>query len=248
MVRTTELTSKDEEPDNLRRVSPSEAPGGQAKGMEQDTQSQKESELIEKILTGDYQLYHQLVRPYERYVYIVTLSYLRIDEEAEEAAREAFIRAFRDLRTLPGDVSFGMWLIRIALEEGRKRSSQWESTQIVPVDESKNEGVLVSPAILMDWQELPSEVVEHDEVRNLLRRAVERLPDACRQVFFLRDATALKQDEIAKLLEMDISQVKAALHRARIMLQSLVAPALKTINIASTKTRSDEDEPQREIK
>lgn len=204
----------------------SETPGGQAKGMKFAAQSQKESELIAEILTGDLQLYHQLIRPYERYVYIMTLSCLRSEKEAEEAAQETFVRAFRNLRTLPGDSSFGAWLFGIAREEAGKKLSRRASRQTALTSESQNEDVPVSPAVLLDWPELPSDAVECEEVRNLLRHAVERLPCVCLRVFFLRDVEGLNVSEAAQLLDMNTSQVKAALHLARIMLQRLLAPKL----------------------
>jgi RNA polymerase sigma-70 factor, ECF subfamily len=189
-------------------------------------QSQKESALIAEILAGDLQLYHQLIRPYERYVYIMTLSCLSSESEAEEAAQETFVRAFRNLRRLPGDASFGAWLFGIVRDEAGKRSSRRESEQIVPANESQDEDVPMSPAILSDWPELASDAVECEETRSLLRHAVERLPCVCRRVFFLRDVEGLNVSEAAQLLDMNTSQVKAALHRARIMLQRLLAPKL----------------------
>lgn len=55
-------------------------------------QSGKESELIAAILAGETQLYHQLIRPYERAVYTMSLSYMKNDEDAEDVAQETFIR------------------------------------------------------------------------------------------------------------------------------------------------------------
>jgi RNA polymerase sigma-70 factor (ECF subfamily) len=75
-------------------------------------------------------------------------------------------------------------------------------------------------------------VVEREEVRTLIKRAVESLPEIYRQVFLLRDVEELDVNETAQTLSISISNVKVRLHRARMMLQKELAPQLKAINRA----------------
>jgi RNA polymerase sigma-70 factor (ECF subfamily) len=93
----------------------------------------------------------------------------------------------------------------------------------------------VSPALLRDWRELPSEAVERAEIRKLLEQAVKMLPDTYQQVFLLRDVKELNTNDTAQVLEISTSLVKVRLHRARMMLQRLLAPKLTVINGASKK-------------
>ena len=93
-----------------------------------------------------------------------------------------------------------------------------------PPDEDQN----VSPALLRDWREIPSEVVERGEIRQLLQEAIEKLPDIYRQVFLLRDVEEMNISETAETLNISIPSVKVRLHRARMMLQKQLAPQLKT--------------------
>jgi RNA polymerase sigma-70 factor (ECF subfamily) len=60
----------------------------------------KESELIAAILAGDTEIYHQLIHPHERRVYIMALSCMKNKEDAEDVAQETFIRALRNLGNL----------------------------------------------------------------------------------------------------------------------------------------------------
>ena len=53
--------------------------------------------MIAAILAGDIQLYHQLIRPYERSVYMMALSYVKNEADAEDVAQEAFLKAFHHL-------------------------------------------------------------------------------------------------------------------------------------------------------
>jgi RNA polymerase sigma factor (sigma-70 family) len=84
----------------------------------------------------------------------------------------------------------------------------------------------ISPALLRDWREIPSEAVEREDVRKLIQQAVEELPDIYRQVFLLRDVEELNINEIAKVLNLSIPIVKVRLHHARVMLQKRLAPQL----------------------
>lgn len=187
----------------------------------------KESELIAAILAGDTDLYHQLIRPHERRVYIIALSYMKNKEDAEDVAQETFVRAIQHLSTFRGDSKFGTWLISIALNEARNRLRRRAAARVVPYDEAWSEDVPASPAHSRDWGELPSEIVEREETSKLIKHAVEMLPDIYQRVFLLRDVEELNQNDTARLLDISTALVKVRLHRARAMLQMLLAPQLR---------------------
>ncbi|MGB0124340.1 MAG: sigma-70 family RNA polymerase sigma factor [Silvibacterium sp.] len=201
--------------------------------MSGSTDNGKESELIAAILAGDTELYHQLIRPHERCVYIMALSCMKNKEDAEDVAQETFIRALRNLGAFRGDSKFGTWLVSIALNEARNRLRQRATVRIVPFDESQGEEMPMSPALLRDWRDLPSVVVEREEIRRLLQQAVESLPSIYQQVFLLRDMEDLNVNETSQILDISTSLVKVRLHRARMMLQRFLAPQLNVINSAS---------------
>lgn len=194
--------------------------------MRGSTDSGRESELIAAILAGNTELYHQLIRPYEKRVYIMAFSYMKNKEDAEDVAQETFVRAMQNLRTFRGESQFGTWLISIAINEARHRLRRRAAAGNVPLDESPDESMPASPARLRDWRELPSEAVEREEIRKLIEHAVTRLPDIYQQVFVLRDVEQLSSDDTAVILEISISLVKVRLHRARMMLQAMLAPQL----------------------
>jgi RNA polymerase sigma-70 factor, ECF subfamily len=95
-----------------------------------------------------------------------------------------------------------------------------------PADDNSS----VSPALLHDWREIPSEVVGRAEIGQLIQHAVESLPDIYREVFLMRDVQELNVNETAEALGINVPNVKVRLHRARMMLQRQLAPQLKTIN------------------
>lgn len=197
--------------------------------MNSVVQSGKESELIAAILAGDNQLYHQLIRPHERSVYMMSLSCLKNEEDAADVTQETFIRAFQNLRAFRGDSKFSTWLISIALNQARSRLRRKATIRIVSLDALRGEEASLSPACLRDWRALPSEVVEREQIRKLFQWAVETLPNTYRQVFVLRAIEEHNINDTAKILEISTSLVKVRLHRARMMLRRILEPKLKAI-------------------
>jgi RNA polymerase sigma-70 factor, ECF subfamily len=200
--------------------------------MKSGTPIRSEAEVIAAILAGDTQLYHELIRPHERSVYRMALSYMKNEADAEDVAQEAFIKAFRNLSMFRGDAKFSTWLISITLNEARNRLRRQSVVRMQSLDEPPDQNGTISPALLRDWREIPSEAVEREEVRTLIKKAVESLPEIYRQVFLLRDVEELDVNETAQTLSISIANVKVRLHRARMMLQKELAPQLKTTNRA----------------
>jgi RNA polymerase sigma-70 factor, ECF subfamily len=193
-----------------------------------------EAQMIAAILAGDKELYHQLIQPYELSVYRMARSCMRDETEAEDVAQEAFLKAFRNLANFRGESKFSTWLISITLNEARRRLRRQNTIRMESLDEPPEEGGKVSPALLRDWREIPSEALERREVRALLQKAIEELSPIYREVLVLRVIEELSVEETAGTLAISISSVKVRLHRARIMLQKELAPKLKP---ASPKKR-----------
>jgi RNA polymerase sigma-70 factor, ECF subfamily len=208
--------------------------------MNSRVQSGKELELIAAILAGEAQLYHRLIRPYERGVYMMSFFYMKNEKDAEDIAQETFVRAFRDLRAFQGDSGFNAWLIRIVLNEVKNRSRRQAGIRINFSEEPHSEEMPITPASLRSWREIPCEVTERREIRDLLRQAVAMLPDIQQQIFLLREVQNLSAGNIAQILNMSVSSVKVSLHRARMMLQRFLAPQLMAIDSASARR----DEPR----
>ena len=191
--------------------------------------------MIAAVLAGEIQVYHELIRPYERSVYVMALSYMKNKADAEDVAQEAFVRAFRKLSTFRAESKFSTWLISITINEARPRLRRQALVRMESLDQLPDEDKGISPALLRDWREIPSEAIEREEVRNLIQRAVEQLSDIYQQVFLLRDVEELTIGETAEALNISISSVKVRLHRARMMLQKQLAPQLKSMNQTSKK-------------
>jgi RNA polymerase sigma-70 factor, ECF subfamily len=189
-----------------------------------------EAEMIAAILAGDTDVYHRLIQPYELSVYRMALSLVKNETEAEDVAQEAFLKAFRNLANFRAESKFSTWLISITLNEARRRLRRQSTVRMESLDEPPEEGGKVSPALLQDWREIPSEALERKEVRTLLQEAIGHLSPTYREVLVMRDIEELSTEETAGALAISISSVKVRLHRARIMLQKELAPKLRLAN------------------
>jgi len=73
----------------------------------------------------------------------------------------------------------------------------------------------VSPALLRDWREIPSQALERQEVRLMLQEAIAALPENYREIFLLRDVEELSTSEAAEALKISVASLKVRLHRTR---------------------------------
>jgi RNA polymerase sigma-70 factor (ECF subfamily) len=185
--------------------------------------------LIARILGGEKELFHELIRPYERMVFMTCFSIVKNETDAEDCAQDAMVNAYRHLSKFRGDSRFSTWLTTIAVNEARQRLRRLKRSKEDSLDEPiEGQEQEISPAPLTDWREIPLEALERKELRDELREAVAELPDIYRQIFVLRDIDELNVAETAATLGINENMVKVRLHRARMMLQKRLAPILKT--------------------
>ena len=188
-----------------------------------------EAGLIARILAGEKELFHELIRPYERMVYMTVFVIVRNETDAEDGAQDAMVNAYRHLAKFRGDSKFSTWLATIAMNEGRQKLRKLKRAKEDSLDQPvQREEQEITPAPLTDWREIPLEALERQELREALRDAVAELPGIYRQIFTFRDLDGMNVAETAAALGINENMVKVRLHRARMMLQKRLAPLLKT--------------------
>lgn len=160
----------------------------------------------------------------------MALSMLKNEADAEDAAQEAFLKAYRGLRSFRAEAKFSIWLMSIVLNEARNRLRRKSAVQMESLDEPLDSETRVSPALLRDWREIPSETLERMEMRTILRDAVAALAPIYREVLLLREIEEMSVGESAEVLGISQAAVKVRLHRARLMLQKRLAPQLKQMS------------------
>jgi RNA polymerase sigma-70 factor (ECF subfamily) len=193
-----------------------------------------EQQLIARIRDGETSLFAQLIKPYERRVYPTAFALLRNQDDAEEVAQEAILKAFTHLHQFRAEARFSTWLIQITVNEARMRRRKRHGELFEPIEQINDEEGTYTPRDFADWREVPSEALERSEVRELLTKALASLAQIYREVFILRDIEDLSIEETAQALGISIPSVKTRLLRARLMLRDLLAPALSNSSFSRT--------------
>ncbi|WP_460322111.1 RNA polymerase sigma factor [Paenibacillus sp. YSY-4.3] len=179
-----------------------------------------DSQMIREIKEGNTELYSELMRRYQRKILAFIYHMLKsahMELLAEDLCSETFYKAFRSLNSFREvDASFSTWLYTIArntvLSELRKQRAG-----SVPLEES---GVVpVAPNELA-----PEQAILRSEKVELVREAINNLPEKQRSALILREYDQLDYQEIASVLGQSVSAVKSLLFRARSSVKSQLEP------------------------
>src|SRR5713226_7086532 len=126
----------------------------------------REAELIARVKGGDVEAFYELVRPYERAVFLAALSLVRNDADAEEITQEAILKAFKGLSRFRQEAKFSTWLIQISINEAKMklRKDRRHLYESMEAGQQNDEGDYI-PKDFADWREIPSEALEQKELR-----------------------------------------------------------------------------------
>src|ERR1022692_1837143 len=115
-----------------------------------------EAECIRRVIAGERHLFHNLIRPCERSIYLLLLSLLKNEAEAEDAAQETAIKVYLNLHLFRGEAQFRTWVLSIARNEAlgrlRKQGIRREESLDAVTDDQTGD---YTPAILTSWREVP---------------------------------------------------------------------------------------------
>lgn len=168
-----------------------------------------DSEIIARVLNGEYQLFAELVNRYQNFVFTIALKYTPVREDAEEIAQDAFVKAYKALKDFRGESKFSTWLYTIV----NSTSITFLRKKKLAVHSLDNEHVFE----MADSQQSGSDanVVEQKSKVAMVSKAIQLLsPDDAKLItLFYKAEQSL--EEIAKILGIEANTVKVKLHRAR---------------------------------
>lgn len=173
-----------------------------------------DEEVVARVLAGDVALFEILMRRYNQRLFRTARGILTDDGEAEDVMQEAYVRAFRELRNFRGESRFATWLTRIACHEALARARK--RRRLVPIPPISGGEPPDPPSEALG----PERELENSELRAVLHKAVETLPDSLRAVFCLREIEGLSSEETAGVLGLTVENVRVRLHRAKRSLQN----------------------------
>ena len=184
-----------------------------------------DQQLVERVQRGDKRAFELLVSKYQRRIFRLLSRFIRDSAEVEDVAQEAFIKAYRALPGFRGDSAFYTWLYRIAINTAK---NHLVAAGRKPVSFDLDTQDPEQSSILNELKELdtPEALVQSEEIRDTINRAIQALPDELRTAILLREIEGLSYEEIAETMECPVGTVRSRIFRAREAIDKALAPLL----------------------
>ncbi len=181
------------------------------------TERARDEVLISRTLGGEKDAFDILVTKYRDRIFRLTIYMLGNQQEAEDAAQEVFVKAYRNLGKFRGQSSFFTWLYRIAVNniytQARKSARRWEIQRQVF---RENTGIS-NPG-----PKTPEELAVAGELQDMVRAAITQLDPRFRQVLILKEIEGMEVGMVAEMLNLPAGTVKSRLFRAREDMRSIL--------------------------
>lgn len=177
-----------------------------------------ENEIVRLAKSGDKKAFSSLVLTYSERIYNLVLKILRNKEDAEDVLQETFLTVLEKFDSFDGRSAFFTWIYRIAtnasLMKLRKKKMVFAEFPDNPELEQSIENIA-----FIDWSQDPTSNIHNEEIKQVLDKAINELPEIYRTVFILRDLEFLSIRETGKILEISEENVKIRLRRARLFMR-----------------------------
>ena len=186
--------------------------------------------LAARAAAGDDSAFELLVSRYHARAYRLAYRLVGADGDTQDALQEAFLQVFRSLPGFRGEARFSTWLFRIvtnaALMQRRSRSRRPAESldSYLPRFDSSGQH-LATPDELAAFSRA-EERIDRQRLAERARAGLDRLPEAYRTAFVLRDLEELTTAEVAQVLGLEPAAVRQRVHRARLMLRGYLGELL----------------------
>jgi RNA polymerase sigma-70 factor (ECF subfamily) len=177
---------------------------------------------------GDRTAFREIMQRCNQRLFRVARGVLRDDGEAEDVLQEAYACAFAGITGFRGDASLATWLTRIVLNEAHGRLKRRRPTVgLETLDAEQQHRVVTFPGTTLGDD--PEADAARAQIRRMVERGVDALPEPFRLVFILREVEELSVEQTAALLDLKTETVKTRLHRARRRLRETLQAQLADV-------------------
>jgi len=174
-----------------------------------------DGDLVARARVGDHAAFGELVDRHRVAVYRASMAALGSHAEAEDAAQDAFVVAWRRLDSFRGEASFRTWLLTIAWHQAinRRRSlaSMWRRMAAPKTAEDAEEAI----AGVASSGPSPEQAAEQQQLRRGIREAIRALSPKLRDALLLAQAGDYSYDEIGAMLRVPTGTIKWRVSEAR---------------------------------
>lgn len=184
-----------------------------------------DQDLVRRVQQGDKSAFDLLVIKYQHKIVHLVNRYVKDPSEAQDVAQDTFIKAYKALGEFRGESAFYTWLYRIAINTAKnyllsrsRRHSDYE------VDMQDAEQIENAPQ-LKDI-ETPENQLMNDQIVQVIKAAIEKLPEEMRIAIMLREFEGMSYEEIAEAMDCPIGTVRSRIFRAREAIDEKLNPLL----------------------
>ena len=196
----------------------------------------EERQLVEAAQRGDVESFNGLVRLYEGRVYNLCYRMLGDADSAADAAQDAFLSAFRNLRSFRGG-SYRSWMLRIATNTCYDVLRARKRRPTVSLDVDTGDEEESSPLQIADSAESPDDFALRRELAVAIQKGLSAIPEEQRIILVLSDIQGLAYEEIAQITSTNLGTVKSRLSRGRARLREV----LKAGELLPTRYRHESE-------
>ena len=181
--------------------------------------------LVAALRAGDRHAFGVLVDQETPMIYRACLRILGRPHDAEDVAQEAFLKAYRALASFRGDSAFYTWLYRIAINTA-KNALVSNRRRPVDFDLDLQDPEQYDRHARLKEGDTPEGVLLTEEIRSVVEKAMEQLPEDLRTAIVLRELEGLSYEEIAEAMDCPVGTVRSRIFRAREAIDKKLKPLL----------------------
>ena len=189
------------------------------------TQDDSDQQLVQRVQAGEKAAFDLLVRKYQHRVLKLVSRFVSDTAEAEDVAQEAFLKAYRALASFRGDSAFYTWLYRIAINTA-KNALVSNRRRPVDFDLDLQDPEQYDRHARLKEGDTPEGVLLTEEIRSVVEKAMEQLPEDLRTAIVLRELEGLSYEEIAEAMDCPVGTVRSRIFRAREAIDKKLKPLL----------------------
>ncbi len=177
-----------------------------------------EKELLEKAKAGDVESFEILIQAVRQKAYQIALSYLKNQEDAEDALQDSLLKIYRGLSRFQETSRFSTWVYRVVVNtclDHIKKNKRQKDRILSFSGEDREENPFDAVSMLRDESAEPERHMLQKEKTQIILACLERIAPSLREVVVLRDVQGFSYGEIAQILDVSEGTVKSRLSRAR---------------------------------
>lgn len=187
-----------------------------------------DKEVVDGVISGDKEMYELIMRKYNQRLFRIGRAIIKDDDEIEDILQDVYIKAYENLKNFQWRSGFSTWLTRILINEALACKKRKDKLSYRPEGDGEdselpNNVLKYIPSNNMN----PEEEAINDELRDLLEKVIDSLPEKYRIVYVMREIEGMNIAETADCLEISESNVKVRLNRAKEMLRDSLTNVYK---------------------